>query len=46
MMEKAMASGIKASATTVPARESPLMFENQSRFIESIIYYLLNLKEK
>ncbi|MEK3890346.1 hypothetical protein [Bacillus sp. FSL K6-3431] len=33
MMEKAIASGIKANATTIPARTSDLTFENHSFLI-------------
>lgn len=36
IIEKAMASGIKANATTIPARISPRTFENQDVFIFSI----------
>ena len=33
MMEKAIASGIRAKATTKPAKISPRIFENQSFFV-------------
>ena len=33
IIEKAIASGINASATTAPAKRSALTFESQSRFI-------------
>src|SRR5699024_3093620 len=38
-MEKAIASGIKAKATTVPARISALIFENHSFLIFSTTYF-------
>ncbi|EWG98607.1 hypothetical protein Q427_29630 [Halomonas sp. BC04] len=39
MIEKAMASGINANATTIPARVSPLTLENQVCLMDS--YMLL-----
>ena len=40
-VEKAMASGISASATTIPASVSPLMFPNQlCRSVANVIEFI------
>ena len=44
IMEKAIASGIKANATTIPARISPRTFENHSFFNFSITMFYTSPK--
>jgi hypothetical protein len=44
MMEKAMASGISASATTVPASKSPRTLPSQSCFLDKKSMLLLSMQ--